>query len=106
MSTPSIAQLQRAIQISEQIEKLNGELETIMNWVSSGKSANNAGVAAHGPKKRGRPRKAMPTAVEGIETSNDVVAGGRKKKRKMSVEARERIAAAQRARWAKAKRAK
>lgn len=67
MSTPTVQQLQRAISITEQIQQLQSELDSIFS----------GGVAP--------------------------VAAKRKGKRTMSPEARERIAAAQRARWAKSK---
>jgi hypothetical protein len=75
MSTPSIDQLKRAIGISEQIEKLQAELAAIFG----GRSTVSVGSVA-----------ALPV-------------GRKKGKRQMSPEARERIAAAQRLRWAKAK---
>ncbi len=71
---PSAEQLQRALQISEQIEKLEAALKAVLGGTSGAKVT----VAAPAPTKR-------------------------KGKRTMSPEARERIAAAQRARWAKAK---
>jgi hypothetical protein len=75
MSTPTIDQLKRAIGISEQIEKLQAELAAIFGGRSVGSVASVA---------------ALPTVRK-------------KGKRMMSAEARERIAAAQRLRWAKAK---
>jgi hypothetical protein len=71
MSLPTFAQLQRALHISELIEKLQSEFSAIFG----GSSAPTK--ATRGSKRKG--------------------------KRTMSPEARERIAAAQRARWAKAK---
>ncbi len=73
MSTnlPSTQQLQRAIQISEQIAKLEAELKAVLG---------------------GNGQISIPPAAP---------AGGRRKgKRNMSPEARERIAEAQRRRWA------
>lgn len=97
MSTPSIAQLQRAVQISEQIEKLELELKSLLSGIDVGN-----GVVDNQPKakRRGRPRKTETVVGEqslGIET------GDGKKKRKMSVAGRAKIAAAQKARWAKVK---
>jgi hypothetical protein len=80
-NTPSISQLQRAIEIKEQIEKLEGELKALLGSSVGGGTVSSA-VAAPVAAKRGRPRKNK---------------GG------LSPEARERIAAAQRARWAKVK---
>jgi hypothetical protein len=80
ISTPSIDRLKRAVEVAEQIEKLQSELASILGSqpaVSSAPVARAAKVAASKP------------AVKG--------------KRTMSPEARERIAAAQRARWAKSR---
>ena len=81
MSTtiPSAATLRRAIEISERIEKLEAELRSVLGGSSAG-AASAAPKAA--PAKRG------------------------KKRRKMSPEARARIVAAQKARWAKVRAAK
>lgn len=80
-SSPSIDQLSRAIEVKKQIEKLEAELAAILSGVGS----TGRGV--------GRPPKA---------DKGEKVAG--RKKRQMSPEAREKIAAAQRARWAKQKK--
>lgn len=87
-STPSLQQLKRAIQISEKIEALQKELAGILG--SSG--------AAGSTGKRKYTRKA---AAEGEET-----APKKRKRAKFSPEARAKIAAAQKARWAKAKKEK
>lgn len=68
------SQLRQAANLSEKIEKLQKELDSILGGSSAGKSS----------------AKAAKT-------------DGRKKKRKMSAEAREKIAAAQRMRWKKQK---
>lgn len=73
-TTPSIAELQRAIQIQEQIEKLEAELKAVLG-----------GVTIAAPVKTATVDKPL------------------KKKRTMSPEARARIVAAQKARWAKIK---
>lgn len=77
---------------------------------STNNPLNSLGVILYGknPKfsnQSGRfsPTGSMPAA--GGQSSSGTVSGTRKK-RKLSAEARERIAAAQRARWAKAKRTK
>ena len=75
-STPSVSQLQRALKISEQIQVLETELHTIL------------GGSSEPQAKRKYTKKAAGS-----------------KKRTMSPEAREKIAAAQRKRWAKQKRA-
>ncbi len=96
MPAPSIPELQRAIQISEQIQKLEAELASILNWSSSGKPASQA-------PKRGRPRKIQEAGLGSIDPLSPGAGEemAKRKKRRISAEARERIAAAQRARWAK-----
>lgn len=76
-SLPSVDQLERAIEITREIEKLQDELAAVLG-----------GTSTRSLKKLGKAEKA----------------GGRKK-RIMSPEAKEKIAAAQRARWAKQKKA-
>lgn len=121
MSTPSISQLQRAIEISEQIQTLEAELKSLLAgaWVSSGKSAVAAreprkkrGMSAEGRAKIAAAQKARWAKAKGENSSSDVEApakaasAGKKKKRKLSPEARARIVAAVKARWAKQKRTK
>jgi hypothetical protein len=79
-TTPSVAALKQAIDIAEQIEKLKSQLAALVGGSSTAASA--------------------PQASTGAPVSRR---GGKRGKRTMSAEARERIAAAQRARWAKAK---
>ena len=75
-TTSNVDQLKRAIQLSEQIEALQTELNQLVQAFGDGGSEESPGAAsAVAPRKR----------------------------RKMSKAARERIAAAQRARWAKQK---
>jgi len=90
---PTIAELQRAIQISEQIQNLEAELASILN--------GGAGERGGQPAKRGRPRKV--SVNDGIEGRDGLVDRKVKKQGGMSAEGRAKIAAAQRARWAKAK---
>lgn len=78
MTTPSSAQLKRAARIVEKIESLEKELAEILGQASGASNADKG---------------AKPAKVK-------------KAKRNMSPEAREKIAAAQRKRWAKTKRAK
>lgn len=78
-NTPSISQLKRAVEISERIDQLQRELNSILGSSASAPAAAAPVLTATG-KRRGRPPKS-----------------------KLSPEARERIAAAQRARWAKVK---
>src|SRR5437868_13706101 len=111
MSTPSIAELQRAIQISEQIQKLEAELKSLLDggWASSGKTAGDV-VAAKGRKKKGgmsaagrakiaAAQKARWAKVRGEKTESVATEPkAKKKKRKMSAEGRARIIAADKAR--------
>jgi len=86
ISTPSIDRLKRAVEVAEQIEKLQSELAAILG--------NESAVSAAPVAKIATVAKAAKVAV-----SKPAAKG----KRTMSPEARERIAAAQRARWAKSR---
>lgn len=88
MITPSVENLKRAIEVAEQIEKLQAELSAMF-----GGEAAKAVVSTTG-RRRGRPAKADKPAKE------------KKPKRQMSEEARARIVAAQKKRWAKIKKEK
>ncbi len=81
MSTaiPSISQLQRAIKIAEQIQALEGELAVILGGAAPAAKAAGKKAPAEGKKA--------------------------KRKYNFSPEARAKIAAAQKARWAKQKKA-
>lgn len=82
------AQLNHAADLKEKIEKLESELASLLG--------SSSPVA---PKRRpGRPRKEDITFARFAGTPG-------MKRRKMSAEGRARIAAAARARWAKAKAA-
>jgi hypothetical protein len=83
ISTPSIDRLKRAVEVAEQIEKLQSELASIL-----GKETPASAVAAAPVAKVAKVAASKPAG---------------KGKRTMSPEARERIAAAQRARWAKSR---
>jgi len=125
-TTPSIDQLKRAITISEQIQKLESELASILG--ASAKVSAPAKVAAaavktvktrkRGLSAEGRARiaaaqKARWAKVKGTAAAAPAAvapkaakAGKRKAKRNLSPEARARIVAAVKRRWAKAKKAK
>ena len=75
-TTSNVDQLKRAIQLAEQIKALQTELNQLVEALGDGGSEASPGAAS---------------------------AGAPRKRRKMSKAARERIAAAQRARWAKQK---
>jgi hypothetical protein len=83
--------------IAEHLTGLRDTANQLLAQLGIATRDEGAGTSRRRP---GRPRK----AVENEDTSS-VATGGRRKKRVMSAEARARIAAAQRARWAKQKRA-
>ena len=98
MSTPSLSQLHRAVKISEQIETLQAELQSILG--TSGGAIGNA--------KRKYTKKAA-SAEASTSTESPASAKKTRKKRKkgkMSAEGRAAIVAAQKARWAKVKKEK
>ena len=98
-TSPSLSQLKRAVQIAEQIEALRAELNGILG------EAPATAAAAPTPARRGRKPKAETLALAAAAASNGAEAPRVKRKYNMSPEAREKIAAAQKRRWAKAKRA-
>jgi hypothetical protein len=84
---PSVDQLKKALEIAEKIKVLESQLAAILG--SSAPVAKAASVQESAPvAKKGKAPKAV------------------KKKRELSPEAREKIAAAQRARWAKTNKTK
>ena len=91
-NTPNLSldQLKRAVQIHEQIANLEAELARLLGG-AIGK--------ATGAKRGRKPAAATAEAGEAVVTRK------KKGKRTMSPEAREKIAAAQRRRWAKQKKA-
>jgi len=96
-----IETLERALHIRRQIDQLNKVLKELFGPTP----VTLAGVQTTIPKKRGRPSKAKASvvALEGHEVGNGLAASEPKNKRKMSAAAKAKIAAAQRARWAKQK---
>ena len=128
MSTiPSVAQLHRAIKIAEQIQSLESELAAILGTASAPVTKSVAPTASAPKAKRKYTKKAAavvsdgPTATDAVihplfgkskrkytkkaATSMESPAPA-KKKGKMSAEGRAAIIAAQKARWAKVKKAK
>jgi hypothetical protein len=121
---PSTQQLQRAIQLSEQIEKLETELKSLLagngrapvattvSKPSKGKGKRTmspeareriaAAQRARWAKARGG-KAAKPAASSAVASP---ASSTRKPKRKVSAQARARMAAAAKKRWAKAKNAK
>jgi len=106
MSKPSLADLQRAVQISEQIEKLEAELKSVLSGFDAGNAKNTGSQAS--TKRLGRPAKRDAVIVSqptGHETGGDG-SKPKRKKSKMSAEGRAKIVAAVKARWAREKGAK
>lgn len=94
MSAPTLANLKRAVTLTEKIDSLKAELNSLLEgggWSSSGIFQPVRG-------KRGRPAKNLDFDAETVGTKV-------KKKRKLSPEAVEKIREAQRRRWAKVKKA-
>ncbi|HSI12843.1 MAG TPA: hypothetical protein VK961_12410 [Chthoniobacter sp.] len=85
-----IETLERALHIRRQIDQLNEVLKGLFGPTP----VSLAGIQTSSPAKRGRPRKIASDQAVIVET---------KKPRKMSAAGRARIAAAQKARWAKVK---
>jgi hypothetical protein len=107
----TVAQLREVVAIKEQIEKLQGELDSIVG----GEEPPAEAPAVRGPG-RPRRRRMSPAARAAIgaaqrarwaktrgEAPAEAAAPVEKKKRKVSAAARAKLAAAARARWAKVK---
>jgi len=122
-TTPSIDQLKRAITISEQIQKLESELASILGASAKVSAPAKVAAAAAKPGRRrrglsaeGRARiaaaqkarwaKVKGAAAPAAPAAASKPAGKRKGKRNLSPEARARIVAAVKRRWAKAKKGK
>jgi hypothetical protein len=117
-ATSSLAQLQKALRIAEQIKKLEEELATVLGWeVGNGKkiSASIPKAERRGGKlvmsaetraKMAASQQARWAGKKGPSTGPALEAAkaGKpaKKKRKLSAEGRARIVAALKARWAAA----
>jgi hypothetical protein len=114
-SIPTIDQLKRAIQVAEQIARLQAELNQILG--SSGAPVSSTPVvapkAAKPARKKGKmsaagraaivaAQKARWAKIKGTKTA-PVAAPKAKAKRKISTEARARMAAAAKRRWANKK---
>jgi hypothetical protein len=82
MPTPSLAQLKRAVRIQEEIEKLETELKAVLSGSELKQEVQPGGGKSVSSRK------------------------SKKGKRTMSPESRARIVAAQKARWAKYRKAK
>jgi hypothetical protein len=120
-TTPSIDQLKRAVSISEEIERLQEELASLLGAgvkISASVSAVPAapktrrgkrGLSAEGRARIAAAQKARWAKAKGDDSAPVAAAAkpGRKAKakRNLSPEARERIRAAVKRRWAREKKA-
>ena len=99
IATISLERLKQAVQIKEQIASLEAELAAVI-----GGTVSTPAVTALVPKRRGRPpgkAKLLADSAAALTVPTAVAKQGRGGRRHMSPEARARIAAAQKARWAK-----
>jgi hypothetical protein len=96
---PSLAEIRRALHLQERLENLRAELAEIFGG-GTGKRRGRK------PGRKPGPRAVLASGDEAAVVPAPAKRGrGRKKaKRVLSPEAREKIAAAQRRRWAKQKR--
>ncbi len=115
-NTPSIDQLKRAVQISEEIAKLEAQLKAVLGGGASVGRPPKVAVAAvrKGRKKSGmsaegrariiaaqKARWAKVRAEKGETPAKSAGAPKKRRKNKISPEGLARIKAAQKARWAK-----
>ncbi len=130
MPTPTLAQLQQAMTLAEQIEQLQAQLAGLVGGSSSVASAPSVSTAS--PAKKKGKRKLSPETIAKMKASQqarwakknvtilDVISPldtlskaqkakaakpAKKAKRKLSPEGRARIVAALKKRWAAKKRA-
>jgi hypothetical protein len=94
MSTPTIAELKRAIKLKTKLEAIQSELEGLLGLRSSDGRTPSRKVSASGRARMAAAQKARWTKKK-----------GKKGRRKMSASGRAKIAAAARARWKAAKAA-
>ena len=106
-TTYTVDQLKQAVQLQEQIDNLQSQLSLVLG--GSPRQATVYPEVAAAPAARGRKpgrKPGRPAASASFAQTSDDSAISRKRgrrKRTMSPEAREKIAAAQRRRWAKPK---
>jgi len=117
MHIPTLAELKRSINISEQIESLQAELASVFSGLSAAIAPAPAKTAVtKGRRKKGKmsaagrariiaAQKARWAKVKATPIVEPVAAQPKKKKGKMSAAGRANIIAAQKARWAKVKAA-
>ncbi|HYE80191.1 MAG TPA: hypothetical protein VEI97_19615 [bacterium] len=100
MHIPTLAEIKRALHLQETIESLRSELTSIFGGAPA-KRGRKPG------RKPGRPAALadISGSLTSLPTATTPKAGKKKARRTLSPEAREKIAAAQRRRWAKTKKA-
>lgn len=110
----TVAQLQRAAQIKQQIEILEAELAAVLGGLSVAKGrrgrppggGKGGGISAAGRAKIAAAQRLRWAKFKASKKGAAQVGHGGRRRRKMSAEARARIAAAQKARWAKIRQKK
>jgi len=98
---PSIDQLRRAVEVSEKIEQLKAELESVLGGTSAPVTQKSSVKASKKGKRRGRPpgiKNAISEFLSGATAPK--VKKDSRKKRVMSDEGRQKIIDAQKKRWA------
>jgi len=119
MHIPTLAELKRSINISEQIESLQAELASVFSGLSAAIAPASASAKSNvtkSPRKKGKmsaagrariiaAQKARWAKVKAAPIVEPVAAKPKKKKGQMSAAGRANIIAAQKARWAKVKAA-
>jgi hypothetical protein len=127
-NTPTLSQLQRALEIAEEIQRLEEELQSVLGGRSLAGAPAEKKVTAAAPAKSGQrggrrtfsaetrakmaaaqqarwASKKGPTAGAATAVAlSRAASGGAGKKRKVSPEVRARLAAAMKARWAAARK--
>lgn len=98
LSTISVKQLKRAVNLREKIESLQNELAAILGESTGAASGGRRIMSA-----AARARISAAQKARWAKQRNGGIAPGVQVRRKMSAAARAKIAAAARARWAKAK---
>jgi hypothetical protein len=113
-SNVSVAQLRQALEIREQIERLENQLAGILGGTSvsapsrpAGRPAGKRGMSEEGRRRIIEAQKARWAIFHAQKSGakGKSTAPATQPKRKMSAAARARIAATAKARWAKAKAA-
>ncbi len=106
----SSQQLNRAAQIKERIESLEGELQRLLGTSAPstgavGRPPGRRGISAAGKERIAAAQRARWARARGQSPSNGAASARPKGRRRMSPAARAKLAKAARARWAKAKAA-